>query len=235
MKMERLHRLERWYAVLQGALITSGAAIAAFFDSTSGYLLALAVAFIFNIFAGFRADEVKVKIQRLIPPILLTNFNGNKFKDSLIELFLIFAITYVLKALIDLMHYNDQSSYVVQVLVWIAIYYYVRNGLRNLAIVYPKVKWIRMLYSLIAFKMKEIFGNDIGSIIEQEEIEKKKYVKKMAKINTVAQEHVDARIDEEEKAIYKETKTDIDGEIKKEVKRQVRKAVHKATKKQDKK
>lgn len=92
-----------------------------------------------------------------------------------------------------------------------------------------------MLYSLIAFKMKEIFGNDIGSIIEQEEIEKRKYVKKMAKINTVAQEHVDARIDEEEKAIYKETKTDIDGEIKKEVKRQVRKAVHKATKKQDKK
>ena len=54
-----------------------------FIDPTGSYLMALVIAFGFNILAGLRADEVKIKLQRVIPPVFVTNFNVNKLKDSL--------------------------------------------------------------------------------------------------------------------------------------------------------
>lgn len=159
-----------FWDIFQATLVAASTGIAAFFDSTYTYLIALFIGFVFNILAGFRADEVKVKIKRIFPPVLaFEKFSGNKFKDSLMELALIFTVTYILKGLFDLMNYENSSSVVVQYLTWIALYYYLRNGLRNLSKVYPKVKWIRMLYNLIAFKLKEMFGADISEIVTDEE------------------------------------------------------------------
>ena len=145
-----------------------------FINPTGGYLMALVIAFGFNIFAGLRADEVKIKLQRIIPPVFVTNFNGNKLKDSLFELLAITAITYLLKLLVELMQLEGGSAYVVQVLVAFAIYYYVTNGLRNLLKVYPKWKWARLLYHLITFKFKEFFGSDVSNIMDKVEDEVKK-------------------------------------------------------------
>jgi len=146
-------------------------AVVGFINPTGSYLMALVLAFGFNIFAGLRADEVKIKLQRIIPPIYLKNFNGNKLKDSLFELLIITAVTYLLKGLVELMQLNGGSAYVVQVLVAFAIYYYVTNGLRNLLKVYPKWKWLRLLYHLITFKFKEFFGTDISNIMDKVEDE----------------------------------------------------------------
>ena len=156
---------------LQGACIAIFTAIAAYFDSTIAYLTALLSAFALNILAGFRADEVRITIQRIFPPIFFKNFQGNKFKDSLMELFLITFITYFLKLLIDLHKYQSSSSYVVQFLLAIATYFYFRNSLKNLKMVYPKVKFIAFLYHLIAFKFKELVGSDVAEIINKVEKE----------------------------------------------------------------
>lgn len=157
--------------VINSILVAIFTAIMAFFDSTVSYLIALFLGFAFNILAGFRADEVKIKITRLIPPKILENFNGNKFKDSLMEFFLITGVTYFLKGIADLMDYEDKSQYVVQVLIAIAIYHYFRNGLKNLASVYPKNKFIVVLHHLIAFKFRSLVGGDIADIVEKAEKE----------------------------------------------------------------
>ena len=166
--------MDKFYTAVQGALIGAATAIAAYFDSTFSFVCALILAFLFNILAGFKADEVKINIKRIFPPDFFDNFNGNKLKDSLMELFLISAITFLLKGLIDLMQKQDLSTYAVQFLISIAIYYYFRNGLRNLVKVYPKVKFIRLVYYLIAFKLKEIIGSDLSDIVEKAEKEKEK-------------------------------------------------------------
>jgi len=154
---------------LQVALITATSAIAAYLDSTITFLAALIIAFSFNILAGFRADEVKLTIQRIFPPIFLKNFQGNKFKDSLMELLLITFVIYLLKIIADLMKYQSQSTYVVQFLAAIAIYYYFRNGLKNLKDVYPKNRFIAVVYHLISFKFRQLVGSDVADIVDAEE------------------------------------------------------------------
>ena len=147
--------------------------LVAFINPTGTYLMALVIAFGFNILAGLRADEVKIKVQRIIPPVFLTNFSGNKLKDSLFELLIITAITYLLKLLVELMELSGGSAYVVQVLIAFAIYYYFTNGLKNLQKSYPKNKWLRFLYHLITFKFKEFFGSDVSDIMDKVEDETK--------------------------------------------------------------
>lgn len=161
--------MEKWYNILQASLIGIISAVAAYFDSTLSFLAALILSFLFNVIAGFRADEVRVRIVRIIPPKFLQNFNGNKLKDSLMELFLITFITYLMKGLIDLMQKQDLSAYAVQFLIAVAIYYYLRNGLRNLVKVYPKVKFIKLVYYLIAFKLKELIGGGLADLVDKAE------------------------------------------------------------------
>ena len=152
---------------MQAPLMGIFSIIAAYFDSTSTFMAALFIAFVFNIIAGLRADEVKFNMWRLI------NFNGNKFKDSLKELFLIVVITYFLKALMDLMQHNEKSVYAVQILVWIALYYYVRNSLRNLSKAYPKNKWIVVVYHLFSFQFGKLMPESVNQAISKTDKEPK--------------------------------------------------------------
>lgn len=153
---------------LQALAITAFSAVAAYFDSTITFLVALVVSFAFNILAGFRADEVHIVLQRIYPPIILKNFQGNKLKDSLVELVLITTVVYLLKLLADLMKYNSQSAYIVQFLIFIAIYHYLRKGLGNLKNSYPKIKFISVVYYLLSFKFREMFGNEVADIMDQD-------------------------------------------------------------------
>ena len=137
--------------------------IAAYFDSTATFIIALLVAFLFNILAGLRADQVKFTMWRLV------NFDGHKLKDSLNELLLIVIVTYLLKGLMDLMHLNEKSVYAVQILIWIALYYYVRNSLRNLSVAYPKVKWIIVIYHLFSFQFGKLMPDSVNKAIEKAE------------------------------------------------------------------
>jgi len=139
--------------------------VAAYFDSTFTFMIALFAAFSFNILAGLRADDVKFKMWRLV------NFDGHKFKDSLKELTLIVVVTYFLKGLMDLMRHNEKSVYAVQILIWIALYYYVRNSLRNLSKACPKIKWIVVVYYLFSFQFGKLMPESVNKAIEKAEKE----------------------------------------------------------------
>lgn len=161
--LERVPFLKDLQAPLMG-LVTI---IAAYFDSTSTFMIALLAAFSFNILAGLRADEVKFTMWRLV------NFDGHKFKDSLKELLLIVAITYFLKGVMDLMQHNEKSIYAVQILTWIALYYYIRNSLRNLSRAYPKSSWIRVVYHLFSFQFGKMMPESVNKAIEKADQEKR--------------------------------------------------------------
>lgn len=162
-----MNRIYPYLDKLQALFVTIVGILSAFFESTTTFVYALVIAFSFNILAGFRADEVKFKMWRLV------NFKGSKLKDSLAELLLIFSTTYILKLLIELMKENGNmvSAFVVQVLIGVAVYYYFRNALRNLSYAYPKSIWLRVVYHLISFQFKKFIPENISKAMDEAEHE----------------------------------------------------------------
>ena len=154
-----------WLRDIQGPAIGIVNMGVAYFGTTSTFIYAVMLSFTFNILAGFRADEVKFKMWRLI------NFEGNKFKDSLKDVLLILSITYILKGLMDLMKHNDKSVFAVQILLAVAVYYYFRNGLRNLSKAYPKNVWLRVVYYIVSFQFKELLPDVVKKAMTKAEEE----------------------------------------------------------------
>lgn len=140
--------------------------IAGYFDTTITFLYALMLGFAFNIFAGMRADEVRFKMTRLFN-IKLLNYSGGKLKDSLAELLLITFVTYFLKSLVDLMNFDEKSTYVVQVLIALALYFYIKNGIRNLKKAYPKNKFLHALDIIVSFKFKELVPESVSKAVNE--------------------------------------------------------------------
>lgn len=153
--------------------VAAMAAIVAYFDTTETFLFALLLGFLFNVLAGLRADEVRPVIMTRFPYIAWFNYSGHKLKDSLMELFLITSITYLLKLMIDLFKYNDKSVYAVQILLAVAVYYYFTNGLKNLTKVYPKNKWLHFLYYLISFQFRKMVPAVVGEAMDEADKHKK--------------------------------------------------------------
>lgn len=138
-------------------VVTSISCIAAYFDSTKTFILALMIAFAVNIYAGMLADDVSIKRRK--------NFKKKKFADSLKELFYITGTTYFIKALMDLMHFNERSVYTVQILICLALYFYVRNSFRNLKKANPESLWIRTVYHLISFQFAKAMPENVNKAI----------------------------------------------------------------------
>lgn len=148
--------------------VAATAAIVAYFDTTYTFLIALLIGFAFNILAGLRADEVRFSMSRF-PYVKLLNYSGHKLKDSLMELFLITSVTYLLKLIIDLFQYNNKSVYAVQILLAVAVYYYFTNALRNLTKSYPKNKWLHFMYYLISFQFRKMVPSVVGEAMDEAE------------------------------------------------------------------
>lgn len=157
--MEKFERVKEF-------LVFLAAAIAAYFDTTLTFVYALLLGFSMNILAGFQADRVHIKMVRF-PFCSLVNFKGSKFKDSLAELAIILFITYSIKGIVDLMKFDEKSVYAVQTLIAIAVYYYVRNSLRNLKQAYPKNRWIAVVYHLVSFKFQELMPAPVADAVER--------------------------------------------------------------------
>ena len=162
-KIYCMYRVMDKISMIQTSMVSLFGMVAAYFDSTITFIYALMVAFAFHIIAGMRADEVNLW--------KLKNFKFKKFKDSLIELLLIAATTYMLKLIIDLMRYDEKSIYAVQILIWLALYYYFRRGLRNLAIAYPNNSWIRTVHHLVSFQFAKMMPESVKQAMEKAEKE----------------------------------------------------------------
>lgn len=149
-------------------LIIITAAIAAYFDTTISFVYALLLGFAFNILAGLRADKVSIRMVRFPIPSVI-NYSGTKLKDSLTELAMVLFITYTIKSIVDLLNFDDKSTYAVQILISVAVYYYLRNGLRNLQQAYPRNRFITSVYYLVAFKFHEIMPSFVSRAVQAEE------------------------------------------------------------------
>lgn len=151
---------KQFCAILTGVILAT-------FGGTYTYLSALMLAFGFNIIAGLQADNVGFQMKRF------ANFKGRKLKDSLKELLLITVVTYAIKALIVLMNYENHSIYAVEIMIWIAIYYYVTNSLRNLNKAFPNVKWVKVIYHIVSFQFGKMMPDFVNQAIKKTEEEEK--------------------------------------------------------------
>lgn len=147
--------------------VAATSAVVAYFDTTYTFLIALLIGFTLNIFAGLRADNVHITVFSRFPHIKFLNYDRHKLKDSLMELFLITSITYILKLIIDLFKHNDKSVYAVQILLAVAVYYYFTNSLKNLKTVYPKNKWLSFTYYLITFQFRKMLPDVVKGAMDE--------------------------------------------------------------------
>jgi hypothetical protein len=167
--------MDNFLKTISGGCVWLAVMLGAYFETTATFFIALFLAFLFNILAGFRADEVKFRFTWTIPPFIAHNFKKPKLSTSLSELLQILSLIILIKVMADLMDYGEHSKMIVQALSLIAVYWYLRNGLRNMQKAYPKNRFIAMLYYLLAFKYRQFFGDDMADIVETfEEKELKK-------------------------------------------------------------
>lgn len=134
-------------------------AILAWATPTEGFLLALVIAFGFNIFCGMQADGVSI--------IRCKNFSGSKFKNALVELLLYVFITYVMYGIMIGCNDNNESIFVIKMLTYIFCYVYIRNGFKNLVKAYPKNIAFRVIYYILRFEFAKALPSYWKPILER--------------------------------------------------------------------
>lgn len=172
--MQRIRDFETTYVWIRGIIGSFFVFLAGYLDTTKTFLYAFVIVFFFNIVAGFRADEVKVEMKRLFPPIFkLANFKPNKFKTALFEFTMIIFSIYLLKVLIDLFFLQEHSTFIVQALMGVAVYFYFKNILRNFRLILPNSNFIKFLDIAVSLKFKEIIPTSFSKAIEEVESDNK--------------------------------------------------------------
>lgn len=125
-------------------------AFLAHFESIGGFIAALFLVFMFNLIADLglkRRDGT----------------NGivwHKIRSSICEFILIFSIILFLKILVDLMQQSDKSAMLVECLVWVALYIYLKNAFESLSISYPNVYILKFISNILSFIFRR-FAPDI--------------------------------------------------------------------------
>lgn len=144
---------------LQQVAVTVISAILAWISPTEGFLVALVIAFGFNIFCGMRADGVSI--------VRCKNFSASKFKDALAELFLYASIVYVMYGIMLGCHDDSQALFVIKMLTYIFCYVYICNSFKNLIKAYPKNISFRVIYYILRFEFAKALPSYWKPILER--------------------------------------------------------------------
>ena len=144
---------------IQQVAVTVVSAILAWATPTEGFLLALVIAFGFNIFCGMQADGVSI--------IRCKNFSGSKFKNALVELLLYVFITYVMYGIMIGCNDDNESIFVIKMLTYIFCYVYIRNGFKNLVKAYPNNIAFRVIYYILRFEFAKALPSYWKPILER--------------------------------------------------------------------
>lgn len=102
--------------------VTIFSAILAFATPTEGFVLALIIAFGFNIFCGMRADGVSV--------VRCKNFSVSKFKNAILEMLLYVAIVYVIYGIMLGCNDGTEALFAIKMLTYIFCYVYICNAFK---------------------------------------------------------------------------------------------------------
>ena len=139
--------------------VTIFSAILAFATLTEGFILALVIAFGFNIFCGMRADGVSV--------VRCKNFSVSKFKNALLEMLLYVVIVYVMYGIMVSCNDNTEALFVIKMLTYIFCYVYLCNAFKNLIKAYPKNVAFRVIYYILRFEFAKALPSYWKPIIDR--------------------------------------------------------------------
>ena len=139
--------------------VTIFSAILAFATPTEGFVLALVIAFGFNIFCGMRADGVSV--------VRCKNFSASKFKNAILEMLLYVSIVYVIYGIMIGCNDRTEALFVIKMLTYIFCYVYICNAFKNLIKAYPKNISFRVIYYILRFEFAKAFPSYWKPILER--------------------------------------------------------------------
>ena len=138
--------------------VTIVSAVMSVLSPVNNFLLALMVAWGFNVLAGMRSDG-----------IMITNcskFSIRKFSDSIVQLVLYVCVLCGVQMVMYLCGDCDKSVYVVKTATYIFIYVWVCNGFKNLIRAYPKAKGLIIVYLLLRLDFKKIAPQHVQDVID---------------------------------------------------------------------
>lgn len=133
---------------------------------TRGFVLALAAAFAFNLWAGMRADGVAITRCR--------NFSFGKFKNALVEILLYLVIIEMVFTVMVSCGDAKAALVAAKSITYVFIYVYAQNSFKNLIKAYPKKMALRIIYHVLRFEFTRALPSYLKPIIErvEKEIEK---------------------------------------------------------------
>ncbi len=126
---------------------------------TKGFIVALTIAFGFNIFAGLRADGISITC--------CENFRMRKFLHALTELGVYLVVLLNVFTVLRLCGDEDAAVFAVKSITYICIYVYMCNGLRNLIAAYPLSVALRVVYYIVRFEFTRAMPSHWKPIIER--------------------------------------------------------------------
>lgn len=147
--------------------------VLAYYTPTKGFLLALVLAFAFNIYAGMKADGVSFTC--------CENFSFGKFKNALAELVLYVVIICFLFTVMSQCGDGEAAIIVIKSLTYVFMYVYVQNAVKNLIKVHPTNIALRIVYHAVRLeftRMLPSYWKPIVERVEQERQEAKENEKK---------------------------------------------------------
>lgn len=142
-----------------GTLMVS--TLAGIVSPTAGFMTALTIALVFNLWAGMRADGVSV--------ITCKSFSWAKFGRALVEFVAILAIIEMVRAIMFLCGDGAASIYPVKILTYAISIYYFQNGMKNMVKAYPTSKGLWIIYLFVRFEWKKALPSNVGEKIEMYE------------------------------------------------------------------
>lgn len=122
-------------------------------------MYALIIMFVFNIWAGMRADGVAIKNCK--------RFSFRKFKNALAELLLYVTIIHVIYSVMLQCGDNEAAMIVIKSLTYVFMYVYLQNAFRNLIVAYPKKIALRIIYHVIRLEFTRALPSYWQPIIER--------------------------------------------------------------------
>ena len=155
--------------------VTIFSAILASATPTEGFVLALIIAFGFNIFCGMRADGVSV--------VRCKNFSVSKFKNAILEMLLYVSIVYVIYGIMLGCNDGTEALFAIKMLTYIFCYVYICNAFKNLIKAYPKNVAFRVIYYILRFEFAKALPSYWKPILERlnQEFDKKEEESKNGK------------------------------------------------------
>lgn len=153
-----------------GTLMVS--TLAGIVTPTAGFMTALTIALVFNLWAGMRADGVSV--------ITCRNFSWRKFGSAIAEFLIILLVIEMVRGIMVLCGDGEASIYPVKILSYAICFYYFQNGLKNLVKAYPHNQGIWIIYLFVRFEWRRALPSNVAekmTMFQEHEMNKSKKVK----------------------------------------------------------